>query len=600
MTSSCLSRHLIAPLLLALACGGVPHDDVYRALEDAGIAVEGEEGVLANDEGGAVRSMDVATARGGVINELSDGGFAYAPEPGVWGRDSFSYAVGSGADDTATVTLVVLPVSAPAEEIATEDRGQLIEGASAQDELGRAAAAVGDVNGDGFDDIVTSTPLANTESVDDGRVYVLFGGPSRERLTLAAASAGGGFVVGGESNGQRIGRTIAAAGDMNGDALADFALCDDAYTPQPANDVSAGRCYVVFGKADGDPVALAEVAAGQGGFVIDGVTSDERLGFTIAGGGDVNGDGFDDLIVGSDESTSASDRGRLFVVLGGDALRPTTSLELAAGVGGREVPPPLLNLEFARRLAMLGDINEDGRADFAVYVEGATSVLLHQVFLYTGDADLALADPYYLKGSGPYDDFGAAIAPAGDVNGDGADDILIGAPGFDVGVYDDVGQVYVMYGGSSLTSGSVRDAPEERRGFVVTLKELEAGWAIGERVGPAGDLDGDGLDDLTVTVRKQPSGYGDSEAPIVFVVFGQKEPDPVHLDQLAAGDRAGFALVGGPGSEFGALAFSPGDVDGDGVSDLLITDPSADSPAANAGAVHLLYGLGPPAPGPAD
>ncbi len=135
-----------------------------------------------------------------------------------------------------------------------------------------------------------------------GESYVVFGKADGRVVNLAAVAAGnGGFVIngidGGDPFGDLSGHSVSGAGDVNGDGLADLIV--GAFGADPVGNSDAGESYVIFGKADGIPVNLSDVAAGTGGFVINGIDSGDVSGFRVSDAGDVNGDGLADLIVGA-------------------------------------------------------------------------------------------------------------------------------------------------------------------------------------------------------------------------------------------------------------------------------------------------------------
>jgi FG-GAP repeat protein len=170
-------------------------------------------------------------------------------------------------------------------------------------------SGVGDVNGDGFADVALGVPQASPNVASSGQTYVVFGKADTTSVELTDIVEGiGGFALDGEASSDLSG-SVTGAGDVNGDGLADLVI------GAPGHG-GAGRSYVVYGKADTERVQLGDIAMGEGGLALDGEGAVDNSGYAVGGGGDVNGDGVPDLLIGAPSNVGAAGPGRAYVVFG--------------------------------------------------------------------------------------------------------------------------------------------------------------------------------------------------------------------------------------------------------------------------------------------
>jgi len=316
-------------------------------------------------------------------------------------------------------------------------------------------------------DLIVSARDNDANGNLSGRSYVVFGKTGTASVHLSAVAAGnGGFVINSQGASDNSGISVAGAGDVNGDGLADLVV--GAANSDPAVGGNAGRSYVVFGEADTTAVNLSAVAAGGGGFVVNGQNVDDDGGYTVAGAGDVNGDGLADLAIVAPNSDPAgnSNAGRSYVVFGQVGTAAVALSAIAAGTGGGFVingqcagDMGTLTTVTATTIAGAGDINGDGLADLIIGAAfsdlgpgGTDAGRSYVVFGKASSAEVNLSaiaagnGGFVINGQGAGDNSGQSVSATGDVNGDGLDDLLVGARLSDPAAGANAGRSYVIFG----------------------------------------------------------------------------------------------------------------------------------------------------------
>lgn len=436
-------------------------------------------------------------------------------------------------------------------------------GATVAAAAGSAAAAAGDVNGDGLADIAIGAPHTNSATKSQpGAVYLIFGSRRSERLDLRLLTGGRGYAILGGAAQDHAGVSVANAGDVNRDGRPDLLLgAPDASFPDRQG---AGAAYVVFGSASSQTVDLGRL--GSRGYLIEGSALLGQTGQALAGIGDVNGDGRPDALIGA---PGAGSGGAAYVVFG-QAGHRRIDLRKLAGHGYR------IDGSGAERagavVAAARDVNLDGRPDLLIGAPDAGgngrafSGSTYVVFSRGQAVDTSLAKllrrkgAYRIDGANAYDHLGSAVAGIGDVNGDGRPDVALGAP-FASGLGGEKsGVVYIVQGYENSPAVDLSDAAA----VIFRVDGAKPVDEAGTAVAGAGDENGDGRPDLLIGAPL--AGFGDPGA--AYVVFSPTSKIDVNLQDLGA---EGKTLVGSLSFDnAGTAVASAGDFNGDGASDVLV------------------------------
>ncbi|MEM6297657.1 MAG: hypothetical protein AAF740_03105 [Bacteroidota bacterium] len=337
---------------------------------------------------------------------------------------------------------------------------------------GFRASDLGDVNGDGYDDIIVGSEFVTVGiNGNTGRAYVVFGtatSASSSSISVNSLDGTNGFSVTGRDRSTQTGSDVSSAGDINGDGYNDILI--GASTATPNNKGQAGEAYIIFGKSTpfNAGINLASLQSSDG-FTIQGRVAGERTGTSVSSAGDVNADGYDDIILGAPRSGSTT--GRAYLIFGKST--PFGSTFDLASING--------------------------------------------------------TDATILIGEGGY--AGTSVSLAGDINSDGFDDVIIGADRFNrpnPGYAADIGRSYVMFGTNAAFSLSFQlSSLNGTNGFKVN--GANASDFSGQSVSNLGDFNGDGGDDLSIGAKFATGSRGRA-----YIIYGDAPEPELSISVLPA------------------------------------------------------------------
>lgn len=444
---------------------------------------------------------------------------------GAYRAPDWSYERGRAYVVFGKTTSSVVQLSA----VAAGTGGFVING-KLGDRAGFSVSGAGDVNGDGRADVIvgaifTEGPVGPANA---GGAYVVFGKSSGTPVECSALGAAG-FVIHGEAPQDRAGESVAGAGDVNGDGLADVIL---GARYLDAISFKEGRAYLVFGKTTTTAVPLSAVAAGVGGFAINGEVGSGQFGLPVAGAGDVNGDGLNDVVVAAKYANAGgTQRGRTYVVFGKTGGALVQGSDVSAGTGGGfAISGEANNQTLGRGLAGAGDVNGDGLADLligsAFGTPGGRGYVAFGKSTFTAIAASSLhagTGGFSIQGHNLNDSAGDALAAAGDTDGDGFFDILIGAPDFDedgagAGVFH--GRGYMVLGKATTASVFLSAVGAGNGGLA--MPGVASSDLAGSALSGVGDMNGDGMPDYIVGAHR--TDTNGTNAGTAYVVFSNATP----------------------------------------------------------------------------
>lgn len=438
-------------------------------------------------------------------------------------------------------------------------------GESANHQSGSVVRIVGDVNNDGFDDIMIA---AHSYSSSRGKIYLIFGKASGWSNNISLSDSDASFI--GEADGDGFSSISVKSGDVNGDGIVDILL------GAPGNDQigsDAGKSYLIFGKETGwaNNVNISEAAD----VIFLPEAAGDNLGNSISFAGDINNDGIDDLLLGS--YRAASNWGKAYVVFGKESGWDS---EISVANADASYIAEAAGDILATTVTGLGDVNGDGIDDFAIGSEGNDAggngagknyLVFGKESGWSTNINISNSDASFLGIGASY--YSGYMRYAGDINGDGLSDFFIGA----YGANNWLGTIHLLYGSTTELSN---DVILSNYGYNFIHHSYLA-WSGGNDFSAFKDINNDGMDEMIFSDQWESTVA--SSAGITYLVLGRED----HYNNMKLNIKHS-SFLGEAASDFAGVSDSGGDVNGDGFVDLVIGARGNDQSANNAGKSYLI------------
>ncbi|MFI5172202.1 MAG: integrin alpha, partial [Chitinophagales bacterium] len=440
-------------------------------------------------------------------------------------------------DQNAEYPIIIDPLSTTPNKILESDQ--------AYSYFGRSISEAGDINADGYVDLIVGAPNFDNGSSDEGKVFIYHG-------TAAGFSSTPTNSIELNISSMQFGNSVCYAGDVNSDGFDDVLIGAWKYS---GGQSSEGAAYLYMGS----PLGISATYAWQN----ESNLASAAFGYKVAGLGDVNNDGYSDFGIGAYQfNNGQSSEGKIYVYHGEAGVISTTP--------DWAYEPNITFVNFGYDLSNAGDVNGDGFDDMIAGANAYGDSNQGKAYVFYGSSGgLALSPSWTAEGtvSGGY--FGASVNDAGDVNGDGYDDIVIGAYGQSFG-YSASGKVYAYYGSSS--------------GLPATPSWLSGGpvesGQYGFSCGSAGDINNDGFDDVMVGAPNVTHSFTDEGA--VFIYLGSSGGINNSAQNIIYGQQTNGRI--------GRVLSNCGDLNNDNYDDIAIGAYEFDNGSSDEGLVFIIQG----------
>lgn len=466
--------------------------------------------------------------------------------------------------------------------------GFAINGIDSLDFLGGAVSNAGDVNGDGIDDLIVGATGADPNGNLSGSSYVVLGSVAGFQSPILSASI---IPFNGVHVTDNSGSSVSNLGDVNGDTIDDFII--GAYEANSNGNTVSGASYVVFGHTNRfNPTELSSLN-GTNGFVINGEDQFDLSGYSVSSAGDVNDDGINDIFIGAVYG-GPGDNGASYIVYGSlNGFSASLNLSTLNGTNGVAING-ISNGDYTGiSVDTAGDFNNDGIDDLII---GAANA--NKSYIVFGNAN-GLTHPFNLSslngnngfvinGISASDNTGISVSKASDVNADGIDDVIIGADYADADGIDS-GAAYVVFGQALSTFPPQMNLADLNGSNGFAIYGNTGSDYFGESVSNAGDLNGDGIDDIVMGATNTDTNGIDSGSS--YILFGSSTGFPNTISASNVHIYGGFTINGlSAGDSLGSSVSYAGDINADGIDDVIVGANNDDPIGTNSGASFVIFG----------
>lgn len=476
------------------------------------------------------------------------------------------------------------------------DKILTISGSENYERIGFDVNEAGDVNGDGIDDFIISSPFSGDSNSRFGYTYVIFGNSNGFPDSMETSEINGenGFKVIGAEKSKFSGYSASSAGDINNDGLNDIAI--GVWLENTVEGPSTGKVVVVYGSDEpfSGEININEID-GVNGFSIIGARAGDRLGTYVNYAGDVNDDGIDDIIISNGNINLKGAIDSSYLIYGRSGNFPNTlQLSSLSSKDGVIIDALMENVSIDKPVSYAGDINADGIDDIIIGADrydvngvensGKSYIIFGKKGGLESPFNLGSIDGengFTINGQNIGDNVSSSVSNVGDVNGDGIEDVIIGGIGLEDPDMPDIlspGGAYVLYGNNEGFEHPFDPTNlNGSNGFVIIGEEQFDGF--GRRVSGAGDINGDGYDDIIIYSSAQMVDDSFLFNGRVYLIYSKKNGFPAKINLSNRNSWDGIIFYGqDDNDDFGSSLSFAGDVNNDGLDDLIIGAHGVDIP----------------------